>query len=141
MLYVVSVTPSKARHSVRFRHSNAEDLTNMLRGWGVSETAIQEVLGKVRDTHYELACRDLFKAKHPGNEGEEMGNHPMQFYQESVRFYLAKEKPVRGERAERARSYPASSQLQRTVSTVLAGQARLYRWRKLCFSNWYFLVC
>ena len=75
----------------------------------------------------------LFKAKHPGNEGEEMGNHPMQFYQESVRFYLAKEKPVRGERAERARSYPASSQLQRTVSTVLAGQARLYRWRKLCF--------
>lgn len=79
------------QHGCPFRHSDIESLTNMLRDWGVGETAIAEIQTKVRATHYELACRDVFKAKHPGNDGEEMGNHPMQFYQESMRYYVAKE--------------------------------------------------
>jgi DNA primase large subunit len=84
------------RHGCPFHHLDQEQLTNMLREYGVTDVSrMQDILLKVKDHAYELACRSFFQAKHPGNNGDEMGNHPMEYYKESAKYYAAKEKQVK----------------------------------------------
>jgi hypothetical protein len=49
----------------------------------------------VKDHAYQFACRGLFAALHPGNDGDDMGNHPMEFYKESVKYWTTKDKEQR----------------------------------------------
>jgi DNA primase large subunit len=79
-------------HGCPFRHNAQENLASMLREYNIDAEKQKEILTMAKDTHYQLACRGLFTALHPGNDGDDMGNHPMQYYQESVRYHAAKEK-------------------------------------------------
>lgn len=79
-------------HGCPFRHYDQENLASMLRTYNIEGDKQKEILTMAKDHHHQFACRGFFAAMHPGNDGEDMGNHPMQYYQESVRYHAAKEK-------------------------------------------------
>lgn len=91
-------------HGCPFRHMDKEHLQNLLGGWGVGRSDLDGIIAKASDHHYELACRDYFKAKHPGNDGEDMGNHPLQYYQESAKYHVAKDKASKTPAASQAKN-------------------------------------
>lgn len=66
----------------------------MLRAYNIDAEKQKDILYWVKETRteHEMACRTLFSALHDGHGDDMALNHPLQFYQESVKYWLAKEK-------------------------------------------------
>lgn len=78
-------------HGCPFRHSEMPALKQQLHRWHVPESYVLEIEKLVTNgKHYQLACIEYFKAKHPGHEGEGVGNSPNDFYKESCRHHAKK---------------------------------------------------
>ncbi|KAJ8564029.1 hypothetical protein ON010_g7317 [Phytophthora cinnamomi] len=79
-------------HGCPFRHYEQEHLRKALQG--VPEGDKQEILSLAENHHYQIACKKYFEATHPGSDPDVLINHPNGYFEESRRYYAAKEKGV-----------------------------------------------
>mmetsp|Transcript_54279 Transcript_54279/g.122061 ORF Transcript_54279/g.122061 Transcript_54279/m.122061 type:complete len:234 (-) Transcript_54279:59-760(-) len=84
-------------HGCPFRHCETSALKQQLHRWHVPESNVQEIEKLINNgKHYQLACIEYFKAKHPGHEGEGVGNSPGDYFRESCRHFVKKKEKETG---------------------------------------------
>ncbi|MED6157635.1 hypothetical protein PIB30_025070 [Stylosanthes scabra] len=76
-------------HGCPYRHFGEENLRAALSKMGVNSRAMEDVMGKVRNRDYQLACTLTFEALHaaPCDAGI---NHPNQYFSDSQKLLKAK---------------------------------------------------
>ncbi|KAL6191117.1 hypothetical protein ACLB2K_037509 [Fragaria x ananassa] len=80
---IISSTPGVGdHHGCPYRHFSEENLTAALSRMGVNSRALSDVMNKVRNKHYQLACTLTFEAVH-GTSCEAGINHPNQYFSDS----------------------------------------------------------
>ncbi|GAB2214387.1 hypothetical protein Droror1_Dr00018730 [Drosera rotundifolia] len=90
---IISSTPGVGdHHGCPYRHFSEENLRAALNKIGVSSRAMEDVLDRVRNKHYQLACALVFEAIH-GSSCDSGINHPNQYFSESHKILLSKNNP------------------------------------------------
>ncbi|KAK7319021.1 hypothetical protein RJT34_03730 [Clitoria ternatea] len=87
---IISSTPGAGdHHGCPYRHFSEENLRAALGRMGVNSRAMEDVIGKVRNRHYQLACTLTFEALHsmPCDAGI---NHPNQYFSDSRKILQSK---------------------------------------------------
>ncbi|XP_051116611.1 probable DNA primase large subunit [Andrographis paniculata] len=80
---IISSTPGVGdHHGCPYRHFSEENLRAALCMMGVGNRAVENVMDKVRNKHYQLACTLTFEAVH-GTSCDAGINHPNQYYSDS----------------------------------------------------------
>lgn len=80
-----SATPGAGEHhGCPYRTFNEESLRAALRGLKISSGAVEGIVEKAKNKHYQLACGDTFAARF-GKELAEGVQHPNQYFRESRR--------------------------------------------------------
>lgn len=80
---IISSTPGVGdHHGCPYRHFSEENLTAALSRMGVNSRAVGDVMNKVRNKHYQLACTLTFEAVH-GSSCDSGINHPHQYFSDS----------------------------------------------------------
>lgn len=75
-------------HGCMFKQLEIPMIKQQLHRWQVPEATANEVQKLIENgKHFQLACMEYFKAIHPGNEGDGVGNSPMDFYRLSCQHY------------------------------------------------------
>ncbi|XP_027098587.1 probable DNA primase large subunit [Coffea arabica] len=69
-------------HGCPYRHFSEENLRAALGRMGVGSRALEDVMEKVRNKHYQLACTLTFEAVH-GTSYDAGINHPNQYFSDS----------------------------------------------------------
>ncbi|KAM7487116.1 hypothetical protein LguiB_024600 [Lonicera macranthoides] len=87
---VISSTPGVGdHHGCPYRHFSEENLRAALGKMGVGSRAMEDVMDKVRNRHYQLACTLTFEAIH--NSSCDAGiNHPNQYFSDSQKILESK---------------------------------------------------
>ncbi|KAM5569282.1 putative DNA primase large subunit [Rosa sericea] len=87
---IISSTPGVGdHHGCPYRHFSEENLTAALSRMGVNSRALGDVMNKVRNKHYQLACTLTFEAVH-GTSCEAGINHPNQYFSDSQMIMKSK---------------------------------------------------
>ncbi|KAE8730121.1 putative DNA primase large subunit [Hibiscus syriacus] len=87
---IISSTPGVGdHHGCPYRHFSEENLRAALLRMGVSSRAVEDVMDKVRNRHYQLACTLTFEAVH-GSSCDAGINHPNQYFIDSQRIVQSK---------------------------------------------------
>ncbi|XP_075658195.1 putative DNA primase large subunit [Castanea sativa] len=76
-------------HGCPYRHFSEENLRAALGKMGLSNRAVEDVLDKVRNRHYQLACTLTFEAVH-GTSCDAGINHPNQYFSDSQKVLQSK---------------------------------------------------
>ncbi|KAL7093996.1 hypothetical protein ACP275_11G073700 [Erythranthe tilingii] len=80
---IITSTPGVGdHHGCPYRHFSEDNLRAALSTMGVGNRAVEDVMDKVRNRHYQLACTLTFEAVH-GTSCDEGINHPNQYYTDS----------------------------------------------------------
>ncbi|XP_038694733.1 probable DNA primase large subunit isoform X2 [Tripterygium wilfordii] len=80
---VISLTPGVGdHHGCPYRHFSEENLRAALGKMGLASRAVEDVMDKVRNRHYQLACTLTFEAVH-GASCDTGINHPIQYFNDS----------------------------------------------------------
>ncbi|CAD7952082.1 unnamed protein product [Amoebophrya sp. A120] len=74
-------------HGCPFKSMDKDMLGKVLLHWDVPAGDIEDITKKSTEKHYQLACKQFFCKTHKGHSGEGIGNHPNQFFNESVNYY------------------------------------------------------
>ncbi|XP_052206204.1 probable DNA primase large subunit isoform X2 [Diospyros lotus] len=83
---IISSTPSVGdHHGCPFRHFSEENLRAALGKMGVGNRAMEDVVDKARNRHYQLACTLTFEAVH-GSSCDAGINHPNQYFIDSQKI-------------------------------------------------------
>nr|GMD28101.1 probable DNA primase large subunit [Ipomoea batatas] len=83
---IISLTPGVGdHHGCPYRHFSEENLRAALGKMGVGNFVVEDVIGKVRNRHYQLACTLTFEAIH-GASCDAGINHPNQYYNDSKKI-------------------------------------------------------
>lgn len=87
---IISSTPGVGdHHGCPYRHFSEENLRAALGKLGVSSRALEDVMEKARNKHYQLACTLTFEGVH--NSSCDSGvNHPNQYFSDSQSILKAK---------------------------------------------------
>ncbi|KAF7836806.1 putative DNA primase large subunit [Senna tora] len=83
---IISSTPGVGdHHGCPYRHFSEENLRAALTRMGMNGRAMEDVMNKVRNRHYQLACTLTFEAIHgvPNDAGI---NHPTQYFSDSQKI-------------------------------------------------------
>ncbi|KAK4758903.1 hypothetical protein SAY87_020204 [Trapa incisa] len=87
---IISSTPSVGdHHGCPFRHFSDENLRAALSRMGVGARAMEDVMDKVRNRHYQLACTLTFEAVHSSSCDAGI-NHPNQYFIDSQKSMQSK---------------------------------------------------
>ncbi|KAJ0094227.1 hypothetical protein Patl1_16969 [Pistacia atlantica] len=87
---IISSTPGVGdHHGCPYRHFSEENLRAAIGRMGVGSRAIEDVMDKVRNRHYQLACTLTFEAVH-GSSCDAGINHPNQYFNDSQKILQAK---------------------------------------------------
>ncbi|KAK7368415.1 hypothetical protein VNO80_10440 [Phaseolus coccineus] len=89
---IISSTPGTGdHHGCPYRHFSEENLRAALDRMGVNSRAMEDVIDKARNRHYQLACTLTFEALHgvPCDAGI---NHPNQYFSDSKKILQSKQK-------------------------------------------------
>ncbi|XP_010250659.1 PREDICTED: probable DNA primase large subunit [Nelumbo nucifera] len=87
---IISSTPGVGdHHGCPYRHFSEENLRTALGKMGVSGRTAEEVMDKVRNRHYQLACTLTFEAIH-GSSCDAGINHPNQYFSDSQKILQSK---------------------------------------------------
>ncbi|OMO88119.1 DNA primase, large subunit, eukaryotic/archaeal [Corchorus olitorius] len=87
---IISSTPGVGdHHGCPYRHFSEENLRAALARMGVSSRTMEDVLDKVRNRHYQLACTLTFEAVH-GSPCDTGINHPNQYFIDSQKILQSK---------------------------------------------------
>lgn len=91
---IISLTPGVGdHHGCPYRHFSEENLRAALGRMGVGSRAMEDVLDKVRNRHYQLACTLTFEAVH-GSSCDAGINHPNQYFMDSHKILQPKNNNV-----------------------------------------------
>ncbi|XP_016542575.1 probable DNA primase large subunit isoform X1 [Capsicum annuum] len=87
---IISAAPGVGdHHGCPYRHFSEENLRAALTRMGVGNRAMEDVMDKVRNRHYQLACTLTFEAVH--NSTCDAGvNHPNQYFNDSQKIFESK---------------------------------------------------
>ncbi|XP_024017634.1 probable DNA primase large subunit [Morus notabilis] len=87
---IISSTPGAGdHHGCPYRHFSEENLRAALNKMGVDGRAVENVMDKVQNRHYQLACTLTFEAVH--NSSCDSGiNHPNQYFSDSQKILQSK---------------------------------------------------
>lgn len=73
-------------HGCPFKQLDVPQLRQLMHKWKISENSTNSMEKLINNgKHYQLACVEYFKAKHPGHEGDGVGNTPSDFFRESCK--------------------------------------------------------
>ncbi|XP_061363770.1 probable DNA primase large subunit [Gastrolobium bilobum] len=87
---IISSTPGAGdQHGCPYRHFSEENLRAALSRMGVNSRAMEDVIDKVRNRHYQLACTLTFEALH-GMPCDAGINHPNQYFSDSQKILQSK---------------------------------------------------
>ncbi|XP_057949616.1 probable DNA primase large subunit [Malania oleifera] len=87
---IISSTPGVGdHHGCPYRHFSEDNLRAALAKMGVSTRAVEDVMDKVRNRHYQLACTLTFEAVHVSSCDAGI-NHPNQYFIESQKILQSK---------------------------------------------------
>ncbi|KAK2444506.1 DNA primase, large subunit family [Trifolium repens] len=87
---VISSTPGAGdQHGCPYRQFSEENLRAALGRMGVNSRAMEDVMDKVRNRHYQLACTLTFEALH-GVTCDAGINHPNQYFSDSQKILQPK---------------------------------------------------
>lgn len=87
---IISSTPGVGdHHGCPYRHFSEENLRAALGKMGVGSRPLEDVMEKVRNRHYQLACTLTFEAIH-GTSCDAGINHPNQYFSDSQRILASK---------------------------------------------------
>ncbi|GAB2297732.1 hypothetical protein Dimus_031819 [Dionaea muscipula] len=87
---VISSNPGVGdHHGCPYRHFSEDNLKAALNKMGMSSRAMEDVLDRVRNKHFQLACTLVFEAIH-GTSCDSGINHPNQYFSESHKILLSK---------------------------------------------------
>ncbi|XP_062110777.1 probable DNA primase large subunit [Humulus lupulus] len=87
---VISSTPGVGdHHGCPYRHFSEENLRAALSKMGVNSRAMEDVMDKVQNRHYQLACTLTFEAVH-GASCDSGINHPNQYFSDSQKILQSK---------------------------------------------------
>lgn len=90
---IISSTPGVGdHHGCPYRHFSEENLRAALSRMGVNSGAMENVMDKVRNRHYQLACTLTFESIH-GSSYDAGINHPNQYFSDSQKFFKSKNNP------------------------------------------------
>ncbi|KAH9708130.1 DNA primase large subunit [Citrus sinensis] len=110
---IISLTPGVGdHHGCPYRHFSEENLSAALGRMGVGSRAMEDVLDKVRNRHYQLACTLTFEAVH-GSSCDAGINHPNQYFSDSHKILQPKVQIVgqpHSDQAEMAKFRPSNLQ-------------------------------
>ncbi|XP_059446968.1 probable DNA primase large subunit isoform X2 [Corylus avellana] len=88
---IISSTPGVGdHHGCPYRHFSEENLRAALGKMRVNSRAVEDVMDKVRNRHYQLACTLTFEAVH-GTSCDAGINHPNQYFSESQKVVQSKQ--------------------------------------------------
>lgn len=85
-------TAPDQRHGCPFKEFTPERVGQMAKETGVSESDIRRVVDLTKEHHFQIACRLHWELLHPGGNAEPVGNHPNQWFDESMKYYDEKAK-------------------------------------------------
>nr|XP_023870634.1 probable DNA primase large subunit isoform X2 [Quercus suber] len=105
-------------HGCPYRHFSEENLRAALGKMGISNRAVEDVMDKVRNRHYQLACTLTFEAVH-GTSCDAGINHPNQYFSDSQKVLQSKDLKTKwmiGGLLPRFCSHLCSRQLQSSLS-------------------------
>ncbi|XP_059656634.1 probable DNA primase large subunit [Cornus florida] len=87
---IISSTPGVGdHHGCPYRHFSEENLRAALGRMGVVNRALEDVIDKVRNRHYQLACTLTFETVH-GSSCDAGINHPNQYFSDSQKILESK---------------------------------------------------
>ncbi|KAJ4710801.1 DNA primase large subunit [Melia azedarach] len=87
---IISLTPGVGdHHGCPYRHFSEENLRAALGRMGVGSHAVEDVMDKVRNRHYQLACTLMFEAIHSSSCDAGI-NHPNQYFSDSQKILQSK---------------------------------------------------
>ncbi|XVF02792.1 hypothetical protein REPUB_Repub04eG0204700 [Reevesia pubescens] len=105
---IISSTPGVGdHHGCPYRHFSEENLRAALARMGVGSRAVEDVMDKVHNRHYQLACTLTFEAVH-GASCDAGINHPNQYFIDSQRILQSKVDAANGSVAQGDNSSQAS---------------------------------
>ncbi|CAN0907620.1 Probable DNA primase large subunit [Linum grandiflorum] len=91
---IISLTPSVGdHHGCPYRHFSQDNLRAALCKMGVGSSGVEDVMDKVRNKHYQLACTLTFEAIH-GCQNDAGINHPNQYFSDSQKILKSKVPPA-----------------------------------------------
>ncbi|PON54961.1 DNA primase large subunit/archaeal [Trema orientale] len=87
---IISSTPGVGdHHGCPYRHFSEENLRAALSKMGVNSRGVEDVMDKVQNRHYQLACTLTFEAVH-GSSCDSGINHPNQYFSDSQKILQSK---------------------------------------------------
>ncbi|KAL6874351.1 hypothetical protein ACP4OV_013371 [Aristida adscensionis] len=96
---IISATPGVGdHHGCPYRHFGEENLRAALNKMGISGRTLEDIMDKVKNRHYQLACTLTFEATH-GVTCDTGINHPNQYFSESQKVLRAKNQPAQSQPA------------------------------------------
>ncbi|XP_019704573.1 probable DNA primase large subunit [Elaeis guineensis] len=91
---IISSTPGVGdHHGCPYRHFSEENLRAALGKIGVGSRALDDVMDKVRNRHYQLACTLTFEAIHAASCDTGI-NHPNHYFSESQKILKSRIQPT-----------------------------------------------
>lgn len=94
-------------HGCPFKSLDMGSLKQQLHKWHVPQDNMLEIEKLILNgKHYQLGCMEYFKAKHPGHEGDGVGNSPLDFFRESCRYHTKKREKEGGAKSSPAKASP-----------------------------------
>ncbi|KAG0464194.1 hypothetical protein HPP92_020263 [Vanilla planifolia] len=88
---IISFTPSVGdHHGCPYRHFSEDNLRAALSTMGIGGRAMDDVMDKVRNHHYQLACTLTFEAIHSSSCDTGI-NHPNQYFSQSRKLLSPKD--------------------------------------------------
>ncbi|XP_018468046.1 probable DNA primase large subunit isoform X2 [Raphanus sativus] len=91
---IISSAPGAGdHHGCPYRHFSEDNLRAALGRMGLSSRAMEDVMDKVRNKHYQLACTFTFEAVY-GTSCDAGINHPNQYFEESQKILKSKTPPA-----------------------------------------------
>ncbi|CAN8243766.1 unnamed protein product [Cochlearia groenlandica] len=87
---IISSAPGNGdHHGCPYRHFSEDNLRAALGRMGLSSRGMEDVMDKVRNRHYQLACTMTFEAVY-GTSCDAGINHPNQYFEESQKILKSK---------------------------------------------------
>ncbi|KAF8100031.1 hypothetical protein N665_0232s0006 [Sinapis alba] len=91
---IISSAPGAGdHHGCPYRHFSEDNLRAALGRMGLSSRGMEDVMDKVRNKHYQLACTMTFEAVY-GTSCDAGINHPNQYFEESQKILKSKTPPA-----------------------------------------------
>lgn len=104
-------------HGCPFKHWNEQSLRARLAKMSVGSSDVQEIVDSVRSGDYQIACLKHFQVTHPGAKPSNVGNHPNEWFEASVR-HLHKDDESSMKREAFAQSFLAPDKASPSVDSV-----------------------